>query len=57
MESNELKLEVNEAKEIFKQQIIDAYNNGFITSTSLMDKKAKGEYLTAEQYYNENYKQ
>jgi len=41
--------------ELEKQQIIDAYGKGSITATSLMDKKARGEYLNAEQYYNQTY--
>jgi hypothetical protein len=45
----------NYGLELEKQQIIDAYGKGFITATSLMDKKARGEYLNAEQYYNQTY--
>jgi hypothetical protein len=46
---NVLKDTFNQAKEMEKQQIIEAYNNGCIHT--LKDKMKKGE-----QYYNETFK-
>ena len=42
--------------ELEKQQIIDAYHEGFVISTSLTTKAAKGEFKTSETYYNQTYK-
>ena len=43
----------NQAKEMEKQQIIDAYNIGFIYPIKFDFKNDKSQ--DAEQYYNENY--
>ena len=43
--------EISQAKEMEKEQIIDAFNNGF--STTQWDKIKENK---AEQYYNETFK-
>jgi hypothetical protein len=48
---NDLLEKVEELKKIEKQQIIDAFNKGFIT-----DQWDKSKENKAEQYYNETYK-
>lgn len=40
--------EINQAKEMEKQQIIDAYNEGY-------DAAAAHEFAYAEKYYNQTY--
>ena len=44
-----LKLAINQAKEMEKEQIIDSFNAGYINSL-------KRKYTTTEQYYNETFK-
>ena len=46
---------LEQAKEMEKQQIIDAYNIGFITPFEI--DLNTGKSITAEQYYNETFKQ
>ncbi len=43
----------NEAKEMFKEQIIEAYRTGFAECWCL--DKLKGKFKSAEQYYKENF--
>ena len=50
-ESLSLRKAFEQAKEMEKQQIIDAFNKGFIT-----DQWDKSKENKAEQYYNETFK-
>ncbi len=43
----------NEAKEMFKEQIIEAYRTGFAECWCL--DKLKGKFKSGEQYYKENF--
>ena len=45
--------EINKAKEMEKQQIIDAYNVGFVTPFHIDYNK---ETITGTDYYNEKFK-
>jgi hypothetical protein len=45
---------IEQAKEMERQRIIDAYNIGFITPIEFDFNTGKS--VTAEQYYNETYK-
>lgn len=51
--TEKVKLAVEQAKQMEKEQIIDAYNVGYIT-----DFKLNSDYTTQtpEQYYNETFK-
>lgn len=48
--NNEFDEEINQAKEMEKQQIIDAYDDGVI------ETKSRCEYENSQQYYNETFK-
>lgn len=51
---NELFEQYHQAKELEKQQIIDAYR---VAKYNTFDLVINGENTTAEQYYNNNFKQ
>jgi hypothetical protein len=47
----------NEAKEMEKQQIIDAYEEGYLQCRIYgLPQKSRKHYETSEQYYNETFK-
>ena len=46
---------VNQAKEMEKQQIIDAHNHGFTEGTCFGASPISYKFIESEQYYNETF--
>ena len=55
IKASEIWKKANKLLEIEKKQIIDAYNEGFLITTTLTTKCARPEYKTSEKYYNQTY--
>ncbi|MFZ4671840.1 MAG: hypothetical protein ACOYLT_07485 [Flavobacterium sp.] len=50
------KEKIEQAKEMEKEQIIDAYEEGYLQCTIYgLPQKSRKHYETSEQYYNETY--